>query len=283
VDGPVLLGEAVAAGVRVRTVFVEPSARRHPSVVAATGAGAEVRDVEEGVLARVLDVVTPQAVVAVAEQSSTDLADVLRTAVERARPVVVLVELQDPGNAGTLVRVAEAAGCAGVVLTERSVDLHNPKTVRATAGAMFRVPVVERAVVADVLAAAAAAGVTSWATVRDGGTAIDAADLSGACLVLVGSEAHGLPEDVVVAATGRLSIPMEGAVESLNAAVAGALVAFEAARQRRSAEGVAPAVEPGVGPVAGAEPVGGHGTALGHDVNAPAAEGAARTRKERSK
>ncbi|UDY36221.1 TrmH family RNA methyltransferase [Dermatobacter hominis] len=272
IDGPVLLGEAVEAGVALRTVFVEPAARSHPSVLAAVAAGVEVRDVDEGALARVLDVVTPQSVVAIASQAPAVLDDVLRIAVETGRPVLVLVELQDPGNAGTLVRVAEAAGCAGVVLTPRSVDLHNPKTVRSTAGALFRVPVVEGVEAVDVIGAAAAAGLASWATVRDGGTALDAAELGGACLVLVGSEAHGLPDDVAAAASGRVSIPMEGEIESLNAAVAGALVVFEAARQRRSGPGAA-----------GPEPVRGAPGPLGHDVSAAATAGPAPTREERSK
>ena len=271
-----LLGEAVAAGVAVRTVFVEPEGLAHPSVAAARASGAEIREVEEGALAKVLDVVTPQSGVAVAAQSPAELADVLASAVAGGRPVLVLVELQDPGNAGTLVRVAEAAGCAGVVLTPRSVDLHNPKTVRATAGAVFRLPVVEGAEVADVVAAATAAGVPSWATVRDGGTAVDQADLGGACLVLVGSEAHGLPDEAVAAASGRVSIPMEGSVESLNAAVAGALVVFEAARQRRSAA-------PSGRAATTAQPVRGTGTALGHDVNALATDDGVPSRKERSK
>jgi TrmH family RNA methyltransferase len=271
VDGPVLLGEAVDAGVSIRSVFVEPAGRSHASVRAAAAAGAAVREVDEGTLGRVLDVVNPQAVVAVAVQSPATLDDVLRAAVDRARPVLVLVELQDPGNAGTLVRVAEAAGCAGVVLTPRSVDLHNPKAVRSTAGAMFRVPVAEGVEVAEVLEAAGALGLPSWATVREGGVPVDEADLRGGCVVLVGSEAHGLPAGAVEGATGCLSIPMEGAVESLNAAVAGALVAFEAARQRRAGGGTA------------AEPVRGGPGALGHDVNAAATAGPAPTRKERTK
>jgi TrmH family RNA methyltransferase len=124
-----------------------------------------------------------------------------------------------------------------VVLTERSVDVHNPKVVRATAGALLRLPVAEGANATELLSAASAAGVPSWATVKDGGTSLDDAALVGACLLVVGSEAHGLPGDVVAAATCGLTIPMDGTVESLNAAVAGSLVAFEAARQRRTGAG----------------------------------------------
>ena len=149
-------------------------------------------------------------------------------------PLLVLVELQDPGNVGTLVRVAEASGCAGVVLTERSVDLLNPKTVRATAGSVFRVPVAQDVAVADVLAACAAAGAPSLATVVAGGTSLDDAPLEGAVAVVLGNEAHGLDATVRAGCSGTVTIPMAGAVESLNAAVAGAVVAFEASRRRRT-------------------------------------------------
>lgn len=229
-----LLSEALAAGVEIQSVFVEPDSTGHASVREAQRSGIEVREVQEGALGRVLDVVTPQSVVAVADMATTELSFVMDLAVEARRPVVVLVELQDPGNAGTLLRVAEAAGCAGVVLTERSVDVHNPKTVRAAAGALFRLPVVEGVTPSVALAGAAERGIETWATVRTGGVAPDEADLAGSCALFVGSEAHGLPDEVLDVADGRLSIPMEGSAESLNAAVAGALVTFEAARQRRS-------------------------------------------------
>lgn len=245
IDGPVLLGEALAAGVGLRAVFVEPKAHGHPVVEAARQAGAEVREVLDGTLSRVLDLVAPQAVVAVAVQRRHTLDEVLVDAASRRRPVLVPVSLQDPGNAGTLVRVAEAAGCAGVVLTSGSVDVHNPKTVRATAGSVFRLPVVEGVSAPEVILAATRHGIRSWATTGDAGADPGMVDLAGASLVLVGSEAHGLPVDVVDRVDGRLSIPMEGAVESLNAGVAGALVVFEAARQRRAADRPTAAPNPG--------------------------------------
>lgn len=261
-----LLAEALAAGVEIRSVFVEPAGQDLPAVRTARGAGVDVHDVLDGALARVLDMPTPQSVVAVAAADPVQADAVLEQARSARRPVMVLVEVQDPGNAGTLVRVAEAAGCAGVVLTERSVDLHNPKTVRATAGALFRLPVAEGADALRLVSAADGMGIPSWATVRDGGEVIDDVDLSGSGLLLVGSESHGLPAEVVAVATGRLSIPMEGSVESLNAAVAGALVAFEAARQRRA--GAADRADR-----TRREPVRGGGVALGHDVSSPVGDG----------
>ena len=214
-------------------MYVEPAASDDPAVRAAGAAGVPVHPVPEGALKKVLDLVTPQAVVAVARAVAATLASVVAAASAAGAPLLVLVELQDPGNAGTLVRVAEAAGCAGVVLTERSVDLYNPKSVRATAGSLFRVPVVQDVTVDDVLAACAAAGVPTLATVAVDGTDPESSPLDAAVAVLLGSEAHGLAAELVARADARVTIPMVGKVESLNAGVAGAVLAFEAARRRR--------------------------------------------------
>ena len=173
--------------------------------------------------------------VAVAQQRQADVADLISRAVATNRPLLVLVELADPGNAGTLIRVAEAAGCAGVVMTERTVDLYNPKTVRATAGAVFRVAVAENVDVAELLTDCSSAGLPTWATVVDSGVLAEQAPLHAAGALLLGSEAHGLDQNLVQRCTLAVSIPMDGQVESLNAAVAGSVFLFEAARQRRTA------------------------------------------------
>ena len=229
-----LLAEALAAQVALDGVYAEPVALDEPSVRAAAASGVPVHPVGEGALKKVLDLVAPQAVVAVARAQPVGLSQVVEAAAAAGTPLLVLVELQDPGNAGTLVRVAEAAGCAGVVLTERSVDLYNPKTVRATAGSVFRVPVAQGVPVDDLLAACAAAGVPVVATVASTGVDPSTAPLAGAAALLLGSEAHGLAGDLVARADALVTIPMGGQVESLNAAVAGAVLAFEAARRRRT-------------------------------------------------
>lgn len=234
VDGPVLLAEALAAGVELDGVYVEPAATDDPAVRATALAGIPVHPVPEGTLKKVLDLVTPQAVVAVARASAASLDAVVAAAIASSAPLLVLVELQDPGNAGTLVRVAEASGCAGVVLTERSVDLYNPKTVRATAGSVFRVPVVQDVTIDAVFDACAAAGLPTLATVATDGVDPETAPLDGPVAVLLGSEAHGLAAVLVARSTSRVTIPMVGNVESLNAGVAGAVLAFEAARRRRA-------------------------------------------------
>jgi TrmH family RNA methyltransferase len=221
--------------VQVESVYAEVELLDDPAVRAAASAGAALHEVADGALSKVLDLRSPQGVVAVVPTVPTELDAVLERAVRAERPVLAAVGLQDPGNLGTLVRVAEAAGCAGVVCTPGSVDLHNPKTVRATAGAVFRVPVAEQVDPEELLQRCEALGVATWATVGEAGRALETVPLAGAAVVLVGAEAHGLPEELLGRCTGSLTIPMEGALESLNAAIAGSVVMFEGARQRRAA------------------------------------------------
>jgi TrmH family RNA methyltransferase len=235
IDGPVLVAEALAAGVGLTALYVEPDALADPVVWAARDAGVPVREVTTGALRKVLDLGAPQALVAVASMGVAPLDDVVARAASASRPLVVLVELADPGNAGTLVRVAEASGCAGLVTTARTVDLFNPKTVRASAGALFRLPVAESVELDDLFVACDRHGVPTWSTVARDGEELGTVALVGAGALLLGSEAHGLHPDVVARTTRSLTIPMDGAVESLNAAIAGAVVLFDAVRQRRAA------------------------------------------------
>ncbi len=252
-----MLAEALDSGVDLEAVYVEPGALDHEVVWAARDAGVRVRDTTEGALAKVLDLDAPQRMVAVATRSRARLDDVVRAAVDARRPLLVLAGLADPGNVGTLVRVAEAAGCAGVLLGPNTADLYNPKTVRATAGAVFRVPVVAVEDLVDVLVGLAEQGVRTVATTGAlEAPAPEDAALTEAVALVIGNEAHGLPTELLDACAASVRIPMEGRVESLNAAVAGAVVLFEAARQRRAARGAADG-----------EPNGHPGAAVGHNVD----------------
>lgn len=226
IDGPTLVAEAIDAGVDVVEVYAEPGA---PSdvVSAARAAGIPVRDVEPGALAKVTSPVTPQPLAALAGLPAAPDDTVL------GGLVLVLVGVADPGNAGTLLRVAEAAGASAVVSCADAVDLWNPKCVRAAAGALFRVPVLPGGDADDAVTRLRAAGMTVLATTLDDATDLDQVDLTGAVAVLLGNEAHGLPDDVVATADVAVRIPMAGRVESLNVAMTGTVIAFEAARQRR--------------------------------------------------
>jgi TrmH family RNA methyltransferase len=235
VEGPRLLAEALDASLEVREVFVEDPA---------AWPGATL--VRPGTLDRLGDAVTSQGVLAVVEAPAQALRPgsgaTGQPLAERWRPgssplVVVLVDVADPGNAGTVLRSAEAAGAAAVLFAGHGVDPLSPKVVRAAAGALFRLPFAVGADAGDVLSWLGEVGVTSLATVVDGGDDLYTADLTGPVAVVLGNEAHGLPTAVAERCDGRLTIPMAGRVESLNVAMAATVVLFEAWRQRRTAAG----------------------------------------------
>lgn len=233
IDGPTLLREALAAGVQIEEVFASPSAD-HAVVDAAAATGATVRAVAPEVLARAVDTATPQGLAAIARQVSVPIEDAV-TAAASGPLALVLVDVADPGNAGTLLRAAEAAGAAAVLFCGTSVDPSNAKCVRASAGALFHLPVASGAEVLVVLELLAHHGVRTVATVVDGGVPYDTTDLTGPVALVLGSEAHGLSAPVVAAVDERLTIPMVGRAESLNVAMAGAVLCFESLRQRRGA------------------------------------------------
>jgi TrmH family RNA methyltransferase len=145
--------------------------------------------------------------------------------------VVVLDDVNDPGNAGTIVRTAEAVGAAAVVFAGASTDPFGPKTVRASAGSAFRVPLAEGGPTLEVVTRLRDGGFTAVGTVASGGTDQRDVDLTGDVALVLGSEAHGLDRAVVAALDQRVTIPMLGAVESLNVATAAAVLGYERIRQ----------------------------------------------------
>lgn len=232
IEGPTLLREALEAGVVVTDVFATPE-QLDELVAAAGSTGAVVREVAADVLAGALDTVTPQGIAAIAARP--DIQIEVAVAAARSGPLaLVLVDVNDPGNAGTLVRAAEAAGASAVLFCGGSVDPWNPKCVRASAGALFHVPVASGGEPVAVLERLGQAGVRTAATVVRDGTPYDEADLTGPVALVLGSEAHGLSSPVLGVVDLRLTIPMAGRSESLNVAMAGSVLCFEALRQRRS-------------------------------------------------
>jgi RNA methyltransferase, TrmH family len=189
-------------------------------------AGVPVVDLREGALEKIATTRTPQPVVGVAPIRAESL-----DAIATGGHVVVVVDVADPGNAGTVLRSAEASGAAAVIFGGASVDAHNPKVVRASAGAIFSVPVVEEDDPVAVLDRLAAAGRCRLGATPSGGTPYDRAPLADAAIVL-GGEAHGLPPAVVDTLDDKVSIPMAATTESLNVAMAATVLCFEAQRQR---------------------------------------------------
>jgi TrmH family RNA methyltransferase len=232
VDGPKLVAEALdpAGHAEVETVVVGPRVDDASAGVIALAetSGVTVQRVDDSVLRTILDPVTPQPVAAIVARRDHTVDDLASTAM-----ALCLVEARDPGNVGTLIRSAEAAGAAGLVLIGASVDPTNPKTVRASAGSVLRVPTVHLPDLNDAMAELAATGRPLVATVARGeAIPYDEVRLVDAA-VLLGNEAHGLPEAVIARADVTATIPLAGSTESLNLAVAGSLFCFEALRQRR--------------------------------------------------
>lgn len=235
-EGPHAVAAALDAGADLEDVLHEPA--DDPEVVGlaerAARAGVPTAELAPGTLARVTDAVTPQPIVAVARWCDVALDDLVAAALRPgAGPVVVLHDVRDPGNVGTLVRTAEAAGAAGVVMAGSSADVFGPKAVRSSAGAVFHVPLAVAPDAAAALTALQGARLRLIGTAADAPTVHDEADLTGPVALVLGNEADGLPEDVRAGVDERVAIPIEGRAESLNVAAAGAVLCFEAARQRR--------------------------------------------------
>jgi len=226
-EGAKVISEALDAGVGLEAVFAAPEA---PEALLrrALDAGVRVHELQPGLIERVADTVTPQPVMAVAPWVDVPLAEV-----READFVVVCVDVRDPGNAGTVLRSAEAAGAAAVVFCDGSVDVFNPKTVRASAGALFHVAVVNGGPAENVLATLGEWGLRRLGTVARAGTPYDEVDLTRPVAVVLGNEAHGLPDGLTL--DEPVTIPMAGSGESLNVGMAAAVVCFEVARQRRHA------------------------------------------------
>ena len=222
VEGPQAVREAMDSLLVLYTVDLDD-----PLAQQALSRGVEVVHVAEKVLGALAETVTPQGLVGIAPL----LEAVLPSA---PRLVAVLHEVNDPGNAGTVIRTADAAGADAVVLTTGSVDPHNGKCVRASAGSLWHLPVVTDADPLATLAALQAHGVRVLATTGEGDVDLDDLDdLDTATAWVFGTEAHGLPADVLAAADRRVRIPIHGRAESLNLASAAAVCLYASARVQR--------------------------------------------------
>jgi TrmH family RNA methyltransferase len=230
IEGPNLLAEAVRAGLRIHCVFASEGNEALLDELALSSE-TEILIVPRDVLNSALTTETPQLVAALVEPPVWTWADVAGETHEAAPLIVVLAELQDPGNVGTILRSAEAFGATGVISLPGTVSAWNPKAVRASAGSVFRVPLIEanpekafarlRESGIEVLVATAAAGLSA-----------DRARLSHPAAFLIGNEGNGVPEEIAALADGAVTIPCPGPVESLNAAIAASVLLYEASRQR---------------------------------------------------
>ena len=232
-EGPQAVAEALAAGDVVSELFVTATAQgRYADLAArARAQGAAVHAVSGEVMAELAQTVTPQGVLAVCRFIDVPLAEVTS---HPLRLVVVLANVRDPGNAGTVLRSADAAGADAVLFAGSSVDPYNSKCVRASAGSLFHLPVVTGLPVADAVAALRPAGLRVLAA--DGRAARTLDDLQDDGLLrepaawLFGNEAWGLPEDLLALADESVAVPIYGRAESLNLAAAAAVCLYASAR-----------------------------------------------------
>jgi TrmH family RNA methyltransferase len=225
-EGEHLIAEALRSGVVVDTVFVRQGSEAVLEREALAGLRAEIVVLSGEVFASAVDTASPQGIAAMVVLPE------LKMSVGEG-PVLVLEDLQDPGNLGTLLRSAEAFGARQVMVTPGTVSAWNPKVVRASAGSVFRMPVL-RAPLRELAAELVAQGVEVFAAVAQAEGAVSVVDarLSGKCALMIGNEGAGLSAEALGVAPHRVRIPC--AVESLNAAVAGSTLLYEAMRQREA-------------------------------------------------
>ena len=182
------------------------------------------------VFAKMTDVVTPQGVLAVVKRFRYEWDDLFPAG--REALIVMPEDIQDPGNLGTILRTAEAAGASGVVLGGETADIYNPKVVRSTMGAIFRMPFMKLHELSFCFDVLRQRGVRIHAAALEGATVFTDTDLTGPAAFIIGNEGRGIKKETVAAADDSVYIPMAGKTESLNASISAALLLYEAARQR---------------------------------------------------
>ncbi len=221
--------EAVSYGVVQEIFYTAVEDDRTRAVLEAAAARqVPLYCVSSAVMKKLADTETPQGIIAVCAMQSAPLEMLLAT----GRLLLVLDRIGDPGNLGTMLRTADAAGVGGLVLLKGCADIFAPKTVRASMGSLFHVPVVCDVDEAALVQSAKQAGYSLLVTCLDGADSLYKADLGGRLAFVMGNEANGVSSSLIAAADKRVYIPMQGRAESLNVAMAAGIVLFEALRQR---------------------------------------------------
>ncbi len=235
IEGVRIVEEAIRSGLKFRAVFFKESAQNLAErLLPQVGSHVETLLLPDKLFDGAVTSDSPQGVAAFVRLKEFSLEDVFERL--QVGPIVAVVGLQDPGNLGTVLRSAEAFGSAGVLLGEGTVSPLNSKVIRASAGSMFRMPVVVGKTAGGLEATLAkfrAQGVRTIATSSHKGTPLDEAMLTGPLAVFIGSEGAGLPRNLLAQMDETIAIPHSPQVESLNAGVAGSIVLYEAARQRK--------------------------------------------------
>lgn len=191
---------------------------------------AKVMEIDDKLMAELSDTQSPQGIIAVVNQPKYTWQDINKD----KGFILILDRLQDPGNLGTIIRTADAAGADGLVLTKGSVDVYNPKVLRSTMGSIFEMPILEGLEWEEIQSHLSQAGYEVYATALEDSVDYDTPDYKNASALIIGNEANGISSQILDSVDTKVKIPIVGSAESLNAGVAAAVMMYEVLRQRRS-------------------------------------------------
>lgn len=233
VEGPKMFGEAPVERIE-RVYLAQSAAAQMYEKYRDRLSGLSCETVSDEVFVRMSDTKTPQGILCLVRQQHYNIEEILRESKGKRMLFIILEDIQDPGNLGTIFRTAEAAGADGVVMSSRTADIYNPKTIRSTMGAVYRVPFFYTEDLSSIIKVLQENGTFVYAAHLGAKGFYDAYDYQKSTAFLIGNEANGLRDETAGCADALLGIPMEGKAESLNAAVASSILLYEAYRQRRN-------------------------------------------------
>ena len=232
VEGMKMFGEAPSE--RIRQVYLAESAEKEVYArYEEKLSGLPCETVSDEVFGKLSDTVTPQGILCLLQQFSYTIEDMLSGKEKERLLFIVLEDIQDPGNLGTIFRTAEAAGADGVIMSSHTAEIYNSKTIRSTMGSIYRVPFLYAEDLSSIIRKLREQGVSVYAAHLQGNDYDTGQDYRKSTAFLIGNEAKGLREETAACADALIRIPMEGRVESLNAAVASSVLLYEAHRQRK--------------------------------------------------
>lgn len=232
VEGMKMFGEAPAE--RISQVYLAESAEKEVYArYKEKLAGLSCEIVSDEVFGKMSDTVTPQGIMCLVRQFSYSIEDMLSEKEKKQRLFIMLEDIQDPGNLGTIFRTAEAAGADGVIMSSHTAEIYNPKTIRSTMGSIYRLPFLYTDDLSSIIKKLREQRVKVYAAHLQGSDYDGGWDYRMGTAFLIGNEANGLKEETAACADALIRIPMEGQVESLNAAAASSILLYEAHRQRK--------------------------------------------------
>jgi TrmH family RNA methyltransferase len=230
IEGIKMFEESREGGYLIKAYISERLYEEKKSVADRFFAGFPYEIVQDSVLKEASDTLTPQGIMAIVKKPEYNLEDIITN---KNANLILLEDIRDPGNLGTILRTAEGAGVTGVILSKSSVDMYNPKVIRSTMGAIYRMPFIYVENFEETLRMLRRNNISIYAAHLAAAQPYDKMDYHGKCAVMIGNEANGLSEASAAAADQCIKIPMAGKVESLNAAIAAAVLMYEVYRQKR--------------------------------------------------